>query len=116
MSGRNPEPGAFCLHGSEGVCGACEGRGELTAATGRDWMLRCVEVSEKLVKTREERDVLASIVRDLAALDEPIYDSMYCLLCEQDPGAHTDTCPWGSASDWVQAQTIAGGASTGGPE
>lgn len=38
----------------------------ITAADGRDWMLRCVEVSDKLVKARRERDELVSIVRQLA--------------------------------------------------
>lgn len=46
-----------------------------------------------------ERDVLYAIVRDLAAVEEPIYDSMYCLLCNGRPDDHTTTCPWSRARE-----------------
>lgn len=45
--------------------------------------------------------VTQAIVRALAAADEPIYDSMYCLLCHGNPDDHTPGCLWDRARDWV---------------
>ncbi len=43
---------------------------------------------------------LEAIVRDLADLDEPIYDYIDCFLCGVI-GDHAETCPWRRAVEWV---------------
>ncbi len=55
----------------------------------------------ELVQAYEgESSELEAIVRDLADLDEPIYDYIDCFLCGVI-GDHAETCPWRRAVEWV---------------
>lgn len=48
-----------------------------------------------------ELDRRDAILRTLAAVEEPIYDSMYCMLCDARPSEHSEVCPWRQAKELV---------------